>query len=47
MKIQYTSFSETGLIRKENQDALFCGTDHGAGLFVVADARTEGVPAQS
>ena len=37
MKIQYTSFSETGLIRKENQDALFCGTDHGAGLFVVAD----------
>lgn len=37
MKIRYTSFCETGLIRQENQDAVFCGTDSTAGLFVVAD----------
>ena len=37
MKIQYTSFCETGLVRQENQDAVFCGTDGTAGLFVVAD----------
>lgn len=37
MKIQYTSFCETGLARQENQDTVFCGTDSTAGLFVVAD----------
>lgn len=37
MKIQYTAFSETGSVRKENQDSLFCQTDGMAGLFVVAD----------
>lgn len=37
MKIQYTSFCETGLARQENQDTVFCGTDSTAGLFLVAD----------
>lgn len=37
MKITYTSFSEAGLKRQENQDSLFCQTDGTAGLFLVAD----------
>ncbi len=37
MELYYKSFSETGLGRKENEDAIFCAENGGAGIFLVAD----------
>lgn len=37
MDIRYTALSETGLVRNENQDCLFCGAEGNVGIFIVSD----------
>lgn len=37
MELYYKAFSETGLGRKENEDAIFCADNGSAGIFLVAD----------
>jgi len=37
MEIYYTAVNERGMELEENQDAVFCGSDGQAGIFMVAD----------